>query len=104
MNKLILIGLCISLVILSGCSQKQDVDDRIIMEIRCSNKELWDNRAYYPNFECSLEYLPNNQALRICTATYVWVDDDFNVKRMQMNTTCLSTCYKNCYYNGRRIY
>ena len=70
----------------------------------CSNQALWDSRGEFPNFECSLEYLSNQRSLRVCTATLAEVDDDLNIKRTQLNTTCLTTCYENCYYDGERIY
>lgn len=102
-TKKIISGICI-LFLIAGCNHIQPSDKRIETEIRCSNIDFWNNRGDYPDFKCNLEYLQNNRALRECSATLVEVDDEFNVKRAYLNTTCLTTCYKNCAYNGRKIY
>ena len=101
MQKITLIGLGIMLILLVGC----DTDSKgIVSTIECTNKAVWDYRSSYDDFDCKLTYLTGQKALRECTATIVGVKGDdinnYEIIEIKLNTTCLTTCYDNCYCDG----
>ena len=91
------------LIFLVGCDANAD-SKYMVSEIQCTNKALWDNRGSYDDFDCELVYLTGQRALRKCTATLIDVKgdniDNYDIVEIKLNTTCLTTCYKNCYCDG----